>query len=72
MPAPGAPGPTGRTLEQIAPRIPLAAATTITQPGSYFLTANITVATGNGIAINSDNVTLDLNGFTLASTSPND
>jgi|GEM_PF-1518051 len=42
----------------------------ITQAGSYVLTGNITVATGNGITISADDVTLDLNGFTIASTSP--
>ena len=42
---------------------------TITQPGSYVLGGNITVATGNGININSSGVTLDLNGFAIKSTS---
>lgn len=39
----------------------------ISQPGSYYLTANL-VATGakHGITIASDNVTLDLNGFTVS------
>ncbi len=40
---------------------------TISQPGSYVLTSDITVSgTGvNGIRIEADNVTLDLNGFSL-------
>lgn len=42
---------------------------TITQPGSYVLTGNITVASGDGILITANGVTLDLNGFTIASTS---
>ena len=38
----------------------------ISQPGSYFLTDNINGASGkSGISIQSDNVTIDLNGFTL-------
>ena len=40
----------------------------ITQPGSYKLSGNliVTLASKDGIDINSDNVTLDLNGFTIA------
>lgn len=40
----------------------------ISQPGSYKLSGNLTVPAGssaNGIVINADNVTLDLNGFTI-------
>lgn len=38
----------------------------ICQPGSYRLSGNLTVpANTDGIAINSDNVTLDLNGFSI-------
>jgi hypothetical protein len=38
----------------------------ITQPGSYRLTSDITVGAGSdGIRILADNVTLDLNGFTV-------
>ena len=40
---------------------------TINQPGSYYLTTNLTAnPLGGGITIAADNVTLDLNGFTLA------
>lgn len=39
----------------------------ITQPGSYKLMSNLTVpANTNGIEISVDNVTIDLNGFTLS------
>lgn len=39
---------------------------TITQPGSYKLTSNLIVPTGSiGIYILADNVTLDLNGYTV-------
>src|SRR5208283_1667721 len=44
---------------------------TITQPGFYYLSANITVSSGNAIIINADGVTLNLNGFTISSTDPN-
>ena len=39
---------------------------TITQPGSYYLTADLVgVAGQNGITVGADDVTIDLNGFTL-------
>src|SRR3954471_10947563 len=64
---PGAPAPTMKTLDQIEPRTPISALPfTITQPGSYFVTGNLTgVAGQSGITINADNVTLDLGGFEL-------
>lgn len=64
------------TLSQIEPRTPVDAAHTpgdvfnssfiITQPGSYYLTTNI-VGQGiaAGISIATNNVTLNLNGFSL-------
>lgn len=42
----------------------------ITQSGSYYLTGNlVTSATGSAIEIAADNVVIDLNGFTISSTS---
>ena len=42
------------------------AARVISQPGSYYLSSNITGVSGkNGIEINAGGVSLDLNGFTL-------
>jgi len=41
----------------------------ITQSGSYYLTTNLTVSSSSGIQILASGVTLDLNGFTLRSTS---
>ncbi len=43
---------------------------TISQSGSYYLTRNLTdmVVDQNGITVNADNVTIDLNGFTLTGT----
>ncbi len=64
---------TGKTLDQLEPRtdvLTLAgnanALHVISQPGSYYLSANLNVPSGkSGIIINSSNVTLDLNGFAL-------
>jgi hypothetical protein len=66
---PGAPAPAMLTLSQIEPRTPIASAPfTITQPGSYYLTANLTVSSNNAITIATNGVALDLNGFTISST----
>src|SRR5208282_3722482 len=68
---PGPPGTTMLTLSQIEPRAPISSAPfTISQPGSYYLTTNLTVTGGNAITIAANNVTLDLNGFTISSTAP--
>src|ERR1039458_625653 len=65
---PGAPAPTMKTLAQIEPRTPISSVPfTITQPGSYYLTKNLAVTSGNAIVISAEDVTLDLNGFTLSS-----
>jgi|SRR5208283_2541869 len=67
---PGAPAPTMKTLTQVEPRTPISSAPfTISAPGSYYLTTNLTVSSGNGITISSGNVTLDLNGFVLQGVS---
>jgi hypothetical protein len=66
---PGAPAPTMKTLAQIEPRTPISSALfTINVPGSYYLTTNLVVSSGNVININTNGVTLDLNGFTIQST----
>jgi hypothetical protein len=60
-----------KTLDQIEARTAItntASLVTISQPGSYYLTHNLTVSTGDGIDINTNDVTLDLNGFTISST----
>jgi parallel beta-helix repeat protein len=63
---PGAPAPTMKTLDQIEPRTPISSLPfTITNSGSYYLTGNLTSA-GGGIIIQTDEVTLDLMGFTLS------
>ena len=76
---PGAPAPTMKTLQQIEPRTPLEAGSpgvsigasgtvTISQSGSYYLTGNLTVTSGDGIRITASGVTVDLQGFTIRST----
>ncbi len=42
---------------------------TISAPGSYVLTGNIAVTSGDAIRITASSVTLDLNGFTISSNS---
>ena len=74
-----APAPTMKTLDQLEPRTPLEPGAPgvspsmnggliIDEPGSYYLTGNLTVSSGNAIDIGASNVTLDLNGFTILST----
>lgn len=63
---PGPPAPMMKTLDQIEPRTPIGSLPfSINQPGSYYLTTNLTGPSGITIAAN--NVTLDLNGFELTS-----
>jgi hypothetical protein len=68
---PGAPAPTMKSLDQIEPRTPISTAPfVISEGGSYYLTTNVTVSSGDAITIAANNVTLDLKGFTIASTLP--
>lgn len=68
---PGPPMPTMKTLNQIEPRVPISSAPfSIVLPDSYYLTTNLTVTSGDAITIFTNNVTLDLNGFTIFSTAP--
>ena len=76
---PGPPGPTMKSLDQLDAKLerrtPVDAAHTpgdnfnlfiISQPGSYYFTTNILCANGkDGIEIVTNNITIDLNGFTL-------
>ena len=64
---PGAPAPTMKSLAQIEPRTSISSLPfTISTPGSYYLTTNLTASAGlGGITIAANNVTLDLNGFVL-------
>lgn len=68
---PGPPGPTMKTLTQIEPHTPISSAPfVISSSGSYYLTTNVSVSTGNAITIGANGVTFDLNGFTISSTAP--
>ena len=68
-PPSGQPQPTMKTLQQVEPRIPISSIPIhITESGSYYLTQNLVLLEEDdtyGIAIEADNVTLDLKGFTL-------
>jgi hypothetical protein len=74
-----APAASMKRLDQIEARCPVQAGApgvtgspttgfTISAAGSYYLTGDIAVASGNAITITASPVTLDLNGFTLSST----
>ena len=66
---PGPPAPTMKTASQIEPRTLISSAPfVITNSGSYYLTTNLSVNLGNAIFISANQVTLDLNGFTISST----
>ena len=68
-PPPGAPAPTMKSLNEVEPRIAITTLPyTISGPGSYYLTKNLTVETGHAILVTASNVKLNLNGFTLSST----
>ena len=69
-----APAPVMRTLDQLDTRTPVGqfggstATITLSGPGSYVLLGNVTVSEGYAITILGNDITLDLNGFTLSST----
>jgi len=72
---PGAPAPTFKTLSQVEPRYPIFTyQTNLTVSGSYYLTTNLFSGTNGNDAINIrtnvNNITIDLNGFTIISTNP--
>ena len=73
---PSSPAKSMISLREIEPRTPLVEGAdgvtvslfgniTITKPGSYYLTGDLGVAFGNGITIATNQVTVDLNGFTI-------
>lgn len=63
---PGPPAPVMRTLDEIVPRVPIQSVPfTISQPGAYYLTGNLS-GTTSGITIASSDVHLDLAGFVLS------
>jgi parallel beta-helix repeat protein len=64
---PGPPAPVMKSLDQIEPRMPISSLPcSITNPGSYYLTTNVTGVSGtDGITVSAGGVTIDLNGFTM-------
>ena len=59
------PGPTMKTLDEVEPRIPIKGLPfTISNPGSYYLTKDLST-NGVGVIVDTDNVTIDLMGFSL-------
>ena len=55
------PGPVAPTGKTVITSLPF----TISQPGSYILNGDLTGSSGDGVTIQTDWVTIDLNGFTL-------
>ncbi len=85
-PPSGPVAPTAKPLSEVEPRTAINATNTpgdplsdtspstfkITQPGSYYLTANVAGEAGKaGIEITADGVTVDLNGFIVAGAGTN-
>jgi parallel beta-helix repeat protein len=63
---PGAPTPTMKTLDEVKPGTPISSLpVTITNPGAYYLTKSLTTTSPTAISINTNDVSLDLMGFTL-------
>lgn len=64
---PSAPAPSMKTLDQIESRTPISSLPyTITESGSYYVTTNLYgVAGTNGITVEANDVTIDLNGYAL-------
>ncbi len=64
---PAPPAPTMKPLSEVEPRTPISSLPfTISSPGSYYLTRDVTGVSGQpGITVTASHVTLDLNGFSL-------
>jgi len=67
---PGAPAPTMKSLDQVEPRTAITTLpASINQSGSYYLTRSFEQAfTSDAVTITTNNVTLDLEGFTIHQT----
>lgn len=62
--------PTMKTLEEVEPRTPITSLPfTITTPGSYYLTGNLSTAS-DGILVSASDVTIDLMGFVITGPGP--
>jgi parallel beta-helix repeat protein len=71
MEPPGPRAPTMKTLDEVRLGTPIHQADvplTITQPGLYFLAEDLSVASGDVITIDADDVTLDLNGSRISAS----
>ncbi|MCC6230864.1 MAG: hypothetical protein IT432_16760 [Phycisphaerales bacterium] len=78
-PPAGAVSSTYKTLSEVEPRIAINSTNTpggagetflISQPGSYYLTGNITMTSGKqAIGVSVNDVTIDLNGYTITGVS---
>jgi Right handed beta helix region len=76
-PPPGPVSPTMKSLDEVEARTPVQSLAgdsstlyIISQPGSYYLTGNVTGVSGqNGIVVTVANVSIDLNGFALIGVS---
>jgi hypothetical protein len=68
---PGPPAPTMKTLFECEPRTALLGPGpfAITSPGSYYLTQDVSTADVNGVDVQTSDVTVDLNGFTISTSS---
>lgn len=63
-------GPTMKTLDEVEPRTAIASLPfTITSPGSYYLTGDLSTA-GNGVSVQARDVTIDMMGFTVTGPGP--
>ncbi len=79
-PPAGPVAPTMLPLDQVEARTPVQSLSgdvdslfVISQSGSYYLTGNITGASGmNGVSVTADDVTIDLNGFSLIGVAGSD
>jgi hypothetical protein len=66
---PSPPAATMKSLDQIEARTPISSTPfSISSAGSYYLTKNLAVTSGDAITITANNVTVDLNGFAITST----
>lgn len=69
-PPAGVVAPTMKALNVVEPRTPISSLPfTITQAGSYYLTGNLSTAS-NGILVNTSDVTIDMMGFTITGSTP--
>ena len=61
-----------KSLDQVESRTPISSLPmTISASGSYYLTGNLSVSSGDAITVTAHGVSIDLNGFTISSTSAN-